>query len=145
MWVFGALAAFTFGVAASLPLGWLLLAICAAAVIGRITGRLLLNLLRFVSGGHRRLTHSLVLGISLFVLAGVLYGFGLPSLAFPSFAIAWGQFLHLIGDVVTPGGVPLFYPLWSRNIHLFPHSFTRFGEPIIFMTALLVGFVFIWV
>lgn len=145
MWLFGAVMALCVGVAASLtPTALLILVACGALGVG-ISGGLLLALLRFMSGGHRRLTHSLLVGITLYVLAGFCFLLRIVPLGLPLFALAWGQSLHLIGDVVTPGGVPLFYPLWRRNIHLFPHFFTQFGEPIIGLTALIIGFVYIWV
>ncbi len=102
-----------------------------------------LSLLRFVSGGHRRLTHSLVIGSILFTLAAFTWAIGLLPVALPAFALAWGQLLHLAGDIETRGGVPLFYPVWRHDFHLFPYEIARFGEPIEGLTALAVGFLLI--
>jgi hypothetical protein len=52
---------------------------------------------------------------------------------------AWGQWLHLLGDLVTPSGVPLLYPLSDRAVRLLPRSLATIGEPLIACAALLCG------
>ena len=127
MWVFGAVIAFLIALTASQNSIIVWLAPLLGAVIGYALGDVFLAALRFLSGGHRRLTHSLLVGSALFAAGVVTYLTGANALALPAFALAWGQLLHLIGDVVTPGGVPLFYPIWWEDFHLFPYRISRFG------------------
>src|SRR5579859_7248017 len=62
MWLFGASLALSVGVAASLSPSFLLLFTLLGALGMGISGGVLLAILRFISGGHRRLTHSLLVG-----------------------------------------------------------------------------------
>src|SRR5258708_15799242 len=64
MWLFGAIMALSVGVAASLSPALLLLFTLLGALGMGISGGVLLAMLRFISGGHRRLTHSLLVGIA---------------------------------------------------------------------------------
>jgi inner membrane protein len=91
-----------------------------------------------MAGGHRRLTHSLVLSLPLVLLAVVLWSVQ-PVAAVGVGLLAWGQWLHLLGDLVTPSGVPLLYPLTTRDTHLLPRPLTTIGEPLIASAALLCG------
>jgi membrane-bound metal-dependent hydrolase YbcI (DUF457 family) len=144
MWLLGAIIGSLIAITIDKTSVFVWIAPLAGAIIGYMLGGVLIKLLRFVSGGHRRLTHSLLVGSTLFTAGAVLYWTGAKALALPEFALAWGQALHLIGDVVTPGGVPLFYPIWWENIHFFPYRVSRFGEPIIAVVSLAVGFVLLW-
>jgi inner membrane protein len=56
--------------------------------------------------GHRTLTHS-VLGIGLLVI-GLAFVPGIP--AFCLAAVVLGCLTHIIGDMITVSGVPLFWP-----------------------------------
>lgn len=113
-------------------LGWL---------VGRLGGQFILQTLRMLSGGHRHLTHSLVVCTGLILIAMLMYSFGYRGLMLPVFGLAWGQLLHLAGDVVTPGGVPLFYPLSRWDFHFLPYAFARHGEQLVGGVALLIGLV----
>lgn len=113
-------------------------ALCGAGV-GRVGRYAFLRLLHTLSGGHRHLTHSLLLGTAMVIAGGVLYFTRLSGLTLPLLALAWGQFLHLAGDVITPGGVPLFYPIWRRDVHLLPHSVALVGEMLAGITTALLG------
>jgi membrane-bound metal-dependent hydrolase YbcI (DUF457 family) len=62
----------------------------------------------------------------------------LPIPALVVAALLWGQLLHIIGDVVSVGGVPLFWPIRSRPLAL-PYALAVWGEPAVAGVALLVG------
>jgi membrane-bound metal-dependent hydrolase YbcI (DUF457 family) len=143
LWVLGGIIGLIVMLALSQSIILVLAGVAAGAVIGLLAGLPFLSLLRFISGGHRRLTHSLVVGAGLFILAGATYLIGMLPVALPAFALAWGQLLHLAGDVETRSGVPLFYPLSRYDFHLFPYALARFGEPIAASFALMSGILFI--
>jgi membrane-bound metal-dependent hydrolase YbcI (DUF457 family) len=140
-WLLGAMTGLIVAFAFTQSAIWLVSGFVIGAVIGRIAGGLILQILRILSGGHRRMTHSLLVGAALVVAAGVMYAMGLGVLSLPPLALAWGQYLHLAGDVVTPGGVPLLYPFWGRDIRILPYSIARFGELIVGCAALLFGLI----
>ncbi len=144
MWIIGGTIGLT--IALAVPQIGLLLALLPllGVAVGSIGGGLILSLLRRLSGGHRRLTHSLVIGTALVLLAGILYFMGLSIFTLPALALAWGQMLHLAGDVVTPRGVPLFYPFSRQDFRFLPYPAARYGELIAAGSALLVGIILIW-
>ena len=107
------------------------------AVIAFSFTMLFLKHLRIFAGGHRYGTHSLVI-TSMLVLAGIIIQPHLPAATFVLLSIVWGQILHLIGDVVTPAGVPIFYPLSYRRVRVLPRSIAQHGEFIIAIAALIV-------
>ncbi len=79
-------------------------------------------------GGHRHITHSF-LGMFLFglgmraLLAALPFGPGIDvNILFLSFMIAFGS--HLLTDMLTKEGVPLFFPL-PFHIGLPPFEFLR--------------------
>jgi len=148
MWLLGALLGLVFTVLMTESLLLSLAAAIVGAIGGLVGGGLILSILRMLTGGHRRLTHSLLVGIVLLILAGLLWFAGIVvgyrALGIIPFALAWGQGLHLVGDIVTPEGVPLFYPLQQRDTHIFPRSVAHFGELIVGVTALVVGIVALW-
>lgn len=145
MWLWAAMLALCFAVSITESIGLILLIVVVGAIAGRLGVGLFLFILRVASGGHRHLTHSLVLGGALFVGSVILFFGGAIPLALPLFALAWGQLLHLVGDVVTPGGVPLFYPLSSKDIHMFPYYISRHGETLIGCLSFVAGLFFLWV
>ncbi|HEX6288256.1 MAG TPA: metal-dependent hydrolase [Herpetosiphonaceae bacterium] len=114
-----------------------------ALLLGPALGWLLLRLIRVGAGGHRRLTHSLVVGGLLAVLAEVLWRGDQPVWALVPAALAWFQGLHLIGDLVTPSGVPLMYPISARDVGL-PRPLSSVGESLITIVALGVGSWLVW-
>jgi membrane-bound metal-dependent hydrolase YbcI (DUF457 family) len=118
------------GAAAGIALGM--------GLIGPLLGMEVLRLIRTMAGGHRRLTHALVLSLPLALLAMLLWSVQ-PVAAVAVGLLAWGQWLHLLGDLVTPSGVPLLYPLTTRDTHLLPRPLTTIGEPLIASAALLCG------
>lgn len=110
------------------------------AFVGSLLAALLLKGIRRAAGGHRRLTHSLIVGVALAALAAMLGGVGLGTVAFVLGALAWGQALHLLGDIVTPAGVPVLYPLSKRELRVLPSWLAHFGEALIGLAALALGY-----
>lgn len=109
-------------------------------VVGPFLGQQVLTGMRTMAGGHRRWTHSLCLSGPLALLAVVLWMLGMSWGAVIVGMLAWGQWLHLVGDLVTPSGVPLFYPVATRSVCLLPRSVaTVAGEPLIAVVAVLVA------
>jgi membrane-bound metal-dependent hydrolase YbcI (DUF457 family) len=109
--------------------------IIGLALLGPWLGQMLLTTIRESAGGHRRLTHSLLISIPLLLISSGLWWFGLTIPAIILSAIAWGQILHLIGDVVTPAGVPLFWPLFKQDFHALPRPLATIGEPLAAVAA----------
>src|SRR5206468_2290735 len=97
------------------PLAWLRAAMRAA---------------RDIFGGHRRMTHSLVTSALLAVLSIVLWFAILPIPALVVAALLWGQLLHLVSDIPTPGGVPFLWPIRARPLVL-PYPLVVLGEPAV--------------
>lgn len=88
---------------------------------------------------HRGFTHTLWVWGG-FILAGWLYHFPGPVLA--TIAGAYGS--HLIGDVITRGGLPLLYPFSIRRFHLPPNILTGgWLENMIWLITLFVSIVLI--
>ncbi len=141
MWLPGAVLGLLVAYAATHAILWLVVGVVVGAILGLIGGRPLLLILRIASGGHRRLTHSLLVGAALLAGAAVLYLIDWSGPAALLLIVAWGQALHLAGDVVTPGGVALLFPLWPREIHLVPYWFAPFGELAAGGLAVVVGVV----
>lgn len=111
----------------------------AGAVLGIVAGWGVLKSIRAAAGGHRRFTHSLVLAGLLAALGGALAWAGVGFLWLIPAAFAWGILLHDIGDLVTPMGLPLAFPFSDRSIRILPEPLCRYGEPLIFLAALAVG------
>lgn len=117
---------------------WLIVGIGIGAVVGSLLGAALVRGIRLAAGGHRRLTHSLVLAAAFVALGiGVMTTVD-PRWAVIPFALAWGIVMHDLGDVVTPAGVPLLYPLSSKDVRLLPEPICRAGEFIAGATAVLL-------
>jgi membrane-bound metal-dependent hydrolase YbcI (DUF457 family) len=115
--------------------------LCVGAVCGSFVGTLVLKLIREAAGGHRRLTHSLIVGMGLGLGAYVAYRFSFDFFALGFAALAWGQIVHILGDIVTPAGVPVLYPLSSRDLRILPHWLARFGELLIGSLAVLLALI----
>jgi membrane-bound metal-dependent hydrolase YbcI (DUF457 family) len=141
--VLGAAAGWAAGarrLAPGVPLGVELAALTGLALgaaVGAGAGRPLLLALRHTAGGHRRLTHSLVLAGGLLALAVAVALLGAPEWAIVPAALAWGLALHDLGDVVTPAGLPLLWPLREGPVRL-PRAVARHGEKLAAGVAVLV-------
>jgi membrane-bound metal-dependent hydrolase YbcI (DUF457 family) len=145
MWLPGGLVGLIVALVATHTTVWMVVGAAVGAILGHIAGGLILGILGVLSGGHRRLTHSILIGIGLVFGTWVLYLMNWGGVGVLLVIVAWGQLLHLAGDVVTPGGVALFYPIWPGPIYLVPHSFALFGEVAVGCIALVLGVVlFIW-
>lgn len=82
--------------------------------------------------GHRGLTHSLPFWLCLFTL-----GFFMKENVFLGLWI--GYLFHIVGDLLTVAGVPLFYPFSKARIKL-PLAFKTGGpvEKVVFIACLLL-------
>lgn len=93
------------------------------------------NLLLFWLG-HRGLTHTLaVLGVIAVLVIRSPYG--LPLLA--------GYASHLAGDTLTIRGIPLLWPLSTRNISLLPIRAGGWIENLVIMPGLFLLIAFMLV
>lgn len=63
--------------------------------------------------GRRLIVAALAVGttVATYLVSGADYGYLL-------FAVGFGVFLHILGDAITIGGVPWFWPLSQRNFRL---------------------------
>lgn len=97
-------------------------------LLGAFVGSVLLLALRVVAGGHRGGTHGLVAPALLAVMWAALQGAGgwawLPPL------LMWGWLLHIVGDVVTPGGWRPLAPFPGPTLRL-PRRLARHGELLV--------------
>jgi membrane-bound metal-dependent hydrolase YbcI (DUF457 family) len=100
---------------------------------GLLLGALILWGLRRLAGGHRGGTHGLVSPAMLLVVAALL---GLPWAWLP-LLLAWGWGLHIVADVVTPGGWRPLAP-WRGPVVRLPRWLTRHGETMVMGAALAV-------
>ncbi|MCL9823521.1 MAG: metal-dependent hydrolase [Helicobacter sp.] len=76
------------------------------------------NLIKFFFG-HRGFTHSLLFVVLLAIALGALIYFKILSLIL-AIGLVLGCILHLIGDMMTPSGVPLLMPFSLKNYHILP-------------------------
>lgn len=81
--------------------------------------------------GHRQVTHWVVWPL-LLCAAGIYFGLG-PLLFF-----GWGYLWHLLADLCTKGGVPLFGPLLRRPVRLFSLKTGGIEEKVL-ATAVWLG------
>lgn len=113
--------------------------VIGGAVAGMIIGKSVLRLIRLAAGGHRRFTHSLVLaGVFAMLAVGVSLTMDSVLWIVPA-GLAWGIVLHIVGDVVTPAGVPILYPFSSFDVRVLPEPICKLGEPLIVIAALAAG------
>jgi membrane-bound metal-dependent hydrolase YbcI (DUF457 family) len=115
-------------------------ALVGLGFIGPLLGHLIVRLIRAGAGGHRKLTHSLLLGGLLALASEGLWFAELRAWAIIPAALAWGILLHDLGDVGTPAGLPLLYPMSDITIHALPRRLRPYGEPIAAVIAVIVGF-----
>lgn len=144
MWLVGGLAGLLLAFELTHEVLWMVVAAVLGGIVGLVGGIPILMTLRVASLGHRRMTHSLLLAFGLAFGGGVLYLLHWTAVAVLVWVVVWGELLHLAGDVVTPGGVALFFPIWPGDIHLVPFWFAVAGEPVVAILSVLVGVFFIW-
>jgi len=128
------------GLVAGGPAWLLLVAGAGGGLAGHLAAWGLLRGIRAAAGGHRRFTHSFVLVGLLAGLAWALAaaGLGLGWWLVPA-GLAWGIVLHDLADVVTPAGLPLFWPLSTTPVRVLPRPWCAYGEPLIALVAGVVG------
>lgn len=61
--------------------------------------------------GHRGMFHSLLVAIIITLLTGFFNDVNI------ALAAGAGYFAHIIGDLITPSGVPVFWP-WKKRIRI---------------------------
>jgi inner membrane protein len=90
----------------------------------------------YIIFGHRRLTHS-----ALFVGAILWYGYTSDNMLICYLAVGAG--LHLVGDYLTPAGVPLLFP-FGRNYRSPVHAQTNsIGEHVLSFGALVASLIYV--
>ncbi|WP_439026253.1 metal-dependent hydrolase [Haloarchaeobius sp. DT45] len=93
---------------------------------------------------HRGPTHTLLFALLVGCVVGTICYYGAPSLGLDAqllggFGLAMGAFgivAHLLGDVLTPAGVPLLWPLSSRR---FSVTVTRADDRVANWLLLALG------
>ena len=120
------------------PSMWVV-AMLTGATLGGIAGFALLRLIRRAAGGHRRLTHSLLLALVFALAAGGLRLGRLGAWPLLPAGLAWAIVIHDLGDICTPAGVPLLYPFSRKSFRILPEPICRFGEPLAALVASLAG------
>ena len=143
--VTGAGLAFVGAIAAKLQPALWLVALTLGTIVGALVAHLLLRAIRRAAGGHRRLTHSPLLALVFVLVAGSLWVGHLGAWALIPAALAWGIIVHDLGDLVTPAGLPLFYPFSRKNFRVLPEPICRFGEPIVALAASIAGLMLVGV
>lgn len=94
--------------------------------------RIVSSLLNIVFG-HRGFIHTLFPALGLFAL---LYSFGSFSLGAAAFL---GYMSHLVLDMLTPGGIRLFYPFWGKEFRGFIRT-SGFLEYVFFIALAVAVF-----
>jgi membrane-bound metal-dependent hydrolase YbcI (DUF457 family) len=103
------------------------------ALLGVGIGGLILDALRLIASGHRGGTHGLIAPAALLLVAVLMGG---PWAALP-LLLAWGWLLHVLADVVTPGGWRPLAPFPGPVLRL-PRGLAKHGETLIGCAALTV-------
>jgi inner membrane protein len=86
------------------------------------------KILKFFKLKHRTYTHSLFFPLLIFLLGKIHPVF---------YFISFGVFMHIIGDFLTNGGVPLFYPLYKKKLCL---KLFKTGSILEFIIVCLISF-----
>lgn len=107
--------------------------------------------------GHRGAVHSLSMGflVTAVVTAGIVVGIpalnaqwetvslDVPWIAGPALGV--GYLAHLLTDMLTKGGVPLWWPISKKRVRLLPRTLAfRTGGIFDWMTMLSCVFVILW-
>ncbi len=85
-----------------------------------IIGKMFLPISRYLDRnfGHRTITHSIIFALATYLLVYLISAFSLKDMNFPMIFI-FALSSHLIFDMLTVQGVPLFYP-FKRNPCVIP-------------------------
>jgi len=111
-------------------------------LVGPLVATGALRCIRTGAGGHRRLTHSGLLAVVLGGVSWWLWTHQASLVAVLPGALAYAICIHDIGDVVTPAGVPLFYPLSKQSFGI-PRPISHVGEQLLQAAAVIVGYLFL--
>lgn len=100
--------------------------------------------------GHRGITHTLLFVFLISFLFWLLSLFLIPSsltFLFYSFFVGCviGIVSHLVLDMSTKSGVPLFYPISKKNISILPIKTGSFGETIYFICLGIILVLYVYV
>ena len=89
--------------------------------------------------GHRGITHSLlaVAGLTILLLSG-------HRLSVVSLGLIVGYLSHLLGDFITPHGIPLFWPL--KRCYRIPRPIRTggLGESVLGFLVVFTGAAWVW-
>lgn len=96
------------------------------ALLGVGLGAMLLSALRVAAGGHRGGTHGLIAPGLLLGMAALVG----PPWAWLPLLLAWGWLLHVLADVVTPGGWRPLAPFPGPALRL-PRGLAQHGETVV--------------
>lgn len=130
------------GLSVDVALGWILTMIGSLLPDLDHTDSTLGRRLKFVSYpvsvvfGHRGITHSLI------AVAGV----GYIAYTFQSHVVSWlamGYLLHLLGDYLTPSGIPLLYPFRKSYRGLITAKTGTIGESLLAGGSLVGAMAFV--
>jgi inner membrane protein len=92
------------------------------------------KILKFFKLKHRTYTHSLFFPLLIFLLGKIHPVF---------YFISFGVFMHIIGDFLTNGGVPLFYPFIKQKFSAYLFNTGSRREYIfVFFILLIIGVYF---
>jgi inner membrane protein len=87
--------------------------------------------------GHRKMTHSILFVGAMFFL-GDYFNFVIVEY------LAIGAALHLLGDYLTPSGIPLFYPFGGNYRAIVNARTNRFGEHVLSFGSLALAAIFLY-
>jgi len=81
---------------------------------------------------HRTITHTIFIPLMIAIIAFSINNEFLLALSF-------GILMHDVGDMLTKGGVPIFYPFIKTNIRLLPKKITFYtASPVEYLLIILI-------
>lgn len=93
--------------------------------------------------GHRTITHSVVMSIfmTLILLSSTLLFTGVPNFIYTNLVIGFcvGWFSHLLLDLLTVKGIPVFYPFIKKKYNLLKFRTDRDEEFVSMLILLVTG------
>lgn len=93
--------------------------------------------------GHRTITHSVVISIfmTMILLFSTLLFSGIPNFIYSNLIIGFcvGWFSHLLLDLLTVKGIPVFYPFIKKKYSLLKFKTNRDEEFVSILVILITG------